>query len=99
MEKQAKDPDWPFADPKNVAAVTTASIVDGKSPILYVSHDEDDGGWQFHTGDTVDMSEAKLVSLYSVVQRDPTLKELADLPLGWEASRSSVGQAWQKRRQ
>jgi len=94
----SQEPDWPFADPKNVAAITTASIVSGNRPILYVRHDEDDGAWQFHDGDNSNMSEAKLVSLYSLVERDPTLRELADLPLGWEADRPSVGKAWQKRR-
>src|SRR5947209_12602760 len=38
---------WPFAEPEDLAVFTLKRIVRGESPILMVSHDEDDGGWQF----------------------------------------------------
>ena len=40
-------PDWPFADPTNVATITVRQIVRDGQPILHVSHDHEDGGWQF----------------------------------------------------
>src|SRR4051794_14128998 len=43
--------DWPFANPPDVAAITTRQVVHGGEPILLVSHDADDGSWQFLTGD------------------------------------------------
>ena len=42
--------DWPFTDPENLAVFTLARVVRGESPILRVTHDEDDGGWQFTDG-------------------------------------------------
>ena len=42
--------DWPFDDPQNVAVVTTREITEENAPILLVSHDEEDGGWQFLPG-------------------------------------------------
>ena len=42
--------DWPFDDPPNVAVVTTRDVTEDKVPILFVSHDRDDGAWQFLTG-------------------------------------------------
>ena len=41
-----------------------------QAPILYVSHDEDDGMWQFLCGETHEIDEAKLVSLKWVFDLD-----------------------------
>jgi len=35
---------WNFAQPRNLAVITVASVVAGDSQVLYVSHDQDDGG-------------------------------------------------------
>jgi len=68
--------------------ITLDRIVDGRRPILFVSHDVDDGGWQFLDGDGVTEKDARVVSLQELVERDPTLRELADLPVGWRRSQS-----------
>ncbi len=34
---------WPFDDPENVATLTLREVMNRKSPILLVTHDEDDG--------------------------------------------------------
>ena len=48
MEESRNTTDeWPFESPRNLAVITLDRIMDGRNPILYVSHDEDDGGWQF----------------------------------------------------
>ena len=87
---------WPFADPPNVAAFTVNSIVRQGRPILLVVHDEEDGGWQFMDGGPLDMKDALLVSLASMVKRDPTLAQLADLPPGWQATRESATGPWKR---
>src|SRR6516225_4354407 len=38
---------WPFSDAENTATITLKRIIDGTAPILWVSHDLDDGIWQF----------------------------------------------------
>lgn len=86
--------EWPFRDPQNVSVFTTSSVVSGKAPILYVTHDEDDGAWQFHSGEALTDDQPKVVSLAAIVKLDSTVKELADLPLGWEANRKSKGDKW-----
>jgi hypothetical protein len=88
--------DWPFADPENTASFTLRPIVQGVRPILLVVHDVADGGWQFLDGRPVDSADAILVSLGSIMKRDPTIKELADLPMGWRAWRASATEAWQR---
>lgn len=42
------------------------------------------------------MDDAVLVAMATVVDRDATLYEVADLPPGWEARREAVGEAWQR---
>jgi hypothetical protein len=92
------DADWPFDDPPNVAVVTTTYVMRHGRPIAYVSHDEDDGGWQFHSDDPFEMKHAMLVGLKEVVKLDPAVKELADLPPGWRARRDSAFGTWIRER-
>jgi hypothetical protein len=99
MIKPSDELEWNFQDPENVAVFTTASIVDGARPILFVCHDEDDCAWQFHSGIDSDQSEPKLISLHSILVLDPTLRELANLPLWWQAQRTGIGEAWQRSKQ
>lgn len=88
---------WPFADPQNVAVITTMRIARGLDPIDFVSHDVEDGTWQFHSSAVpFSMKDAAIIALKNIVARDPSIAELADLPLGWQATRSSLGAPWQR---
>lgn len=42
--------EFPFYDPPNVATIICRHILENGAPILYISHDEDDGAWQFLCG-------------------------------------------------
>ncbi|MDB5321103.1 MAG: hypothetical protein JWN40_2734, partial [Phycisphaerales bacterium] len=55
--------DWPFDQPRNCAVITLRSIVFGGAPILHVSHDADDRGWQFIGGGDAEESDAAVVAL------------------------------------
>jgi hypothetical protein len=90
--------DWSFQDPPNVAVFTSKDIVEKGKWIYYVSHDGDDGAWQFHSidGPPSSGSDARLVSLKSIVELDPTIAVLADLPLGWCAWRDTQNSVWQR---
>ncbi len=92
--------DWMFDDPPNVATYTTRSIVEDGRWVARVSHDEDDGAWQFHDDDPSPKTEAdgRMVTLRSMVARDATLIELADLPEGWRAWRDEPEAPWQRSR-
>ncbi len=88
---------WAFADPKNVAVFTTKQVMRLGRPILHVSHDKDDGAWQFHTGtEQLSPSDAMIVALSEIVERDQSISELADLPCGWHADRDAVGKPWRR---
>ncbi|WP_228050015.1 hypothetical protein [Tychonema sp. LEGE 06208] len=96
MRSIANVPDshWPFADPQNVAILTSTDILHHDKPILFVSHDVDDGAWQFHTGKNLSIDRATMVALARIVALDPSLTELADLPLGWIATRQTLTDPW-----
>jgi hypothetical protein len=89
---------WQFSDPPNVAVIVNRKIVDGAGWIAFASHDAPDGGWQFHTNDPggIKESDAAVVSLHNIVQADPSVVELADLPVGWHAWRDSKDASWQR---
>ncbi len=86
---------WPWDQAPNVAAVTVRAVLEG-APILVVSHDADDDGWQFLDGGDVDTDEARLIAMRRVLHLDPSLREVADLPPGWMARRDRVGDAWSR---
>ena len=90
--------DWPFDDPPNTAAIATRDITTGKAPVLFVSHDADDGGFQFLPSWPVREEDGCVVGLGAMCKRDPTLLDLADLPEGWTATRERVGAPWQRQR-
>ena len=88
---------WKFPDSPHAGAFLSKAVHNGSEPVTLVSHDADDGAWQF-LGDTGAESGAVLVCLHHPVDRDPSLAELADLPLGWYAERDSTGDPWIRRR-
>jgi len=89
--------DWPFVDdPPNVAVITTRGVIDGTDWIALASLDQDDGDWQFIGSEGPREDEAMVVSLRSVFERDSSIGELADLPLGWRAWRMAPDQPWQR---
>lgn len=89
---------WPFSDPRDLAVFTVDRIMTGQHPVLDVFHQVFDGAWQFVTGEDLDSESGMFARLHEVVETDLTLRELSDLPLGWQAERSSVGAPWTRRR-
>jgi hypothetical protein len=54
--------------------------------------------WQFLCGATNETEDARIVGLRSIRELDPSVAELADLPLGWRAWRSAPGELWHRQR-
>ncbi|WP_042203229.1 hypothetical protein [Paenibacillus camerounensis] len=83
-----------FEDLPNVAVLTLEKIMNRESPVLYVTHDAEDGMWQFLDGNKINEEEARLLSLMEMVNIDSTLTELFDLPQGWMAWRENEESEW-----
>lgn len=65
----------------------------GQHPVLLVSREG--GDWQFLCGGYhAEEDRPHVVGLSHLLERDPTLAEVSDLPKDWEAERAKVGAAW-----
>ena len=87
---------WPFDQSRNCATFSLRQIFQEEKPILYVSHDEDDHGWQFLSGEEFKEEDAFVVGLEEIVQLDPSVLDIADLEPGWIAKRESISDPWKK---
>ena len=86
--------DFPFHEQPNTAVITCSHILDKKEPVLYVSHDEDDGMWQFLCGRSHSASDARIVSLEEMFLLDSTVGGVAELPRGSSAAREKPSDDW-----
>ena len=85
---------FPFSDAPDTAVFICRQILDSGEDILFVSHDADDGAWQFLCDKEHNESDARIVSLKYVLDLDPTISNLNDLPLGYCAERKSKNDKW-----
>jgi hypothetical protein len=92
--------EWKFANsglaipqPRNRAAFTSAYTTERHLPILLAAHDNDDT-WQFPWGGAVTEADIKVFCRGCMYSLDPSIAELADLPLGWQAERVAPGKPW-----
>jgi len=90
--------EWPFADgqfPRHLGATIMRSIFSGDRPALQVLHSPDND-WAVADGiDDPNADEDLTVAhLWHVIERDPTLRELASLLPGHVADREAVGEPW-----
>jgi hypothetical protein len=86
---------WRFDVPQNTAVFICDHVASGESPILSVSHDND-GDWQFLCDGFHSDEIPILVCLGCAVERDLTVLEVGDLPIGWAAERTAAGSAWRR---
>lgn len=89
-------PGWAFPDKPHTKVFVSSTIRENKEWITFVAHDLSDGAWQM-VGDTgAESGGPELACLHHMIERDPTLLEIADLPKGWAAERSSPDQPWHR---
>jgi len=77
---------------ENLGVFVCPHVFKDTRPILLVVHEE--GDWQCLCGQDDHDENGHLVGIGHLVERDPTLDELYDLPEGWEAERSSLRENW-----
>lgn len=96
MNRNAKivEQKFPFYDEPNTVVILCSHVINRDEPILFVSHDEDDGIWQFLCGKTHEVEDAKLVFLQSVFELDNSIETLAEMPCGCCATRKNREDEW-----
>ena len=88
--------EYKFSDPKNTACMVCSHVLNENAPILYVSHDAEDGMWQFLCGSNNHTSEhAKIIALSEAVLMDGSVNQLYEMPLGVGATRETKNGQWQ----
>ena len=80
----------------DTAVFTTKFVLEDKRTITYVTHDSEDGAWQFFSDDQFDDFEivAKIVGLREIMDIDPTLAELINMEPGHVATRKNKADKW-----
>lgn len=89
---------WPFPGgefPIELGAVVQRTVLEGELPALMVAHAAD-GSWMVGDGvnDPNQPGASIATHLHHVIDRDPSLAELASLPPGKRADRDSPRYAW-----
>lgn len=86
--------EFPFYDSPDTAAVVCCHVLNEEAPVLYVSHDADDGMWQFLCGKAHETSEARVVSLAEAFEADNSVGELKNMPCGYYAVKKRLTGKW-----
>ena len=95
MDATALPDDLRFDQAPNVAAITSAQVLQG-SDILHVYHMKDDHSWVFIHATSVTTADGKVIGMKTALELDPSLLDIADLPPGWHAYRPRRGGDWKR---
>jgi hypothetical protein len=83
-----------FSEPPNTATFVCTHVWRDRAPILWVSHDAE-GDWQFLCGGVHDdVAEAMVIGLGHVVERDPSVKLVANMCTSHVAERADANSDW-----
>lgn len=75
-------------------SIATAPVMAGAEPILYVSHDADDGMWQVIGTSDGTVDNGRVGHLFHLADADPTIVSVLDLEAGESATRDRIGEPW-----
>lgn len=85
-----------FEESDSTAVFTTKFVTNNKKDITRVTHEKEDGAWQFFSNDHFDnfYDVAKVVGLGEIIKMDSSILELADMKKGFVANRNSKSDKW-----
>ena len=83
----------PFTETPDLGVYSSRRVVEDREPIRLVVHEED-GDWQFLAGGERRPDEIRYVHVSHVIEWEPAVRQLVDLPLGWIAWRERPEDDW-----
>jgi hypothetical protein len=83
-----------FKDAPETACIVCQHVLDGKNPITFISHDKEDGMWQFLCSEDHILEDVRLISLAEAFQIDESIGQVADLPRGFVTERTEAKGRW-----
>ena len=80
----------------DIAVFTTKFVLEDKETITYVSHELQDGAWQFFSDDKFNDYNlvGRVVGFNEILEIDPSLIDLLSLEPGYYAKRSNKNDIW-----
>jgi hypothetical protein len=88
--------DWD--NPLYPAVITTDAVASGRQPILGVRHTEEGHvGWDFYD-DVEPLGDPIVIPKARILELDPSMAAVKNLPIGWEAMRESPSSEWRRSR-
>jgi hypothetical protein len=82
-----------FAD-RQLGVFASRDVIDGSRAVELVFHHDEDDAWEFLTGDEESVDQIALVHVIHLLEADPSLRDLEDLPAGWKAWRGAPKDDW-----
>lgn len=83
-----------FKDAPDTACIICQHVLDRKNSITFISHDEEDGMWQFLCSEDHNLENVRLISLAEAFQIDGSIGQVADLPRGFVMERTEPKGRW-----
>ena len=83
-----------FKDAPETACIVCQHVLDGKNPITFISHDKEDGMWQFLCSEDHILEDVRLISQAEAFQIDESIGQAADLPRGFVIERTEAKGRW-----
>ena len=83
-----------FKDAPETACIVCQHVLGGKNPITFISHDKEDGMWQFLCSEDHILEDVRLISLAEAFQIDGSIGQVADLPRGFVMERTEPKGRW-----
>lgn len=83
-----------FKDAPETACIVCQHVLDGKNPITFISHDKEDGMWQFLCSEDHILEDVRLISLAEACKLDESINQVADLPRGFVMERTEAKGRW-----
>lgn len=87
----------PWSDPLDPVVITVSEVATGQRPAMRVRHSYGPGGWQFYDDAPLRSREPVVVLKDEILALDDSLRQVTDLPVGWEAVRESTQGPWTRR--
>ena len=73
--------------------IVTEAVRQGRQPVARVLHEEGHGGWQMYD-DVEPLGKPVVVPKDEILSLDPSLADIIDLPVGWQAMREGASSQW-----
>lgn len=86
--------EFSFYDAPNTATIVCCHVLNEEESIVYASHDEEDGMWQFLCKKEHEADDARIISLKEAFNTDNSIGILKDMPCGYYAIRENLNDNW-----